>query len=100
MGGADGGGPMYSNHRTVSSSDRTLMNAFRTISNMCDRISLPKTISDRSNFLFKKVPKPLIPDKMLHEQERIINNYLTNKIIVKDVNSFQEYFSKKFFSYR
>jgi len=55
MGGADGGGPMYSNHRTVSSSDRTLMNAFRTISNMCDRISLPKTISDRSNFLFKKV---------------------------------------------
>merc|ERR1719150_1716347 len=46
---------MYSNHRTVSSSDRTLMNAFRTISNMCDRISLPKTISDRSNFLFKKV---------------------------------------------
>jgi len=54
-GGGGEGGPMYSNHRTVSSSDRTLMNAFRTISNMCDRINLPKTISDRSNFLFKKV---------------------------------------------
>ena len=46
-GGGEGGQPMYSNHRTVSSSDRTLMNAFRTISNMCDRINLPKTISDR-----------------------------------------------------
>ncbi len=43
------GNPLYNNRRSVSSSDRTLMNAFRTISNMCDRINLPKTISDRAN---------------------------------------------------
>merc|ERR1719430_1890812 len=56
-----GGGPSYgegvtyTNHRTVSSSDRALINAFRSISNMCDRINLPKTITDRANSLFKMV---------------------------------------------
>ena len=45
----------YTNHRTVSSSDRALINAFRSISNMCDRINLPKTITDRANTLFKMV---------------------------------------------
>ena len=45
----------YSNRRTISSSDRTLINAFRTISGMCDRINLPRTITDRANALFKKV---------------------------------------------
>ena len=39
----------------MSSSDRALINAFRSISNMCDRINLPKTITDRANTLFKMV---------------------------------------------
>merc|ERR1712127_18819 len=39
----------------MSSSDRALINAFRTISGMCDRINLPRTITDRANALFKKV---------------------------------------------
>merc|ERR1711994_1090127 len=54
MGGMDGA-TSYTNHRTVSSSDRALINAFRSISNMCDRINLPKTITDRANSLFKMV---------------------------------------------
>jgi len=49
------GTAIYNNRRTASSSDRTLINAFRTISNMADRINLPKTIVDRSNQLFKLV---------------------------------------------
>jgi transcription initiation factor TFIIB len=49
------GNNIYQNRRSVSSSDRTLMNAFRTISAMCDRINLPKSISDRANSLFKMV---------------------------------------------
>jgi len=49
------GNALYSNRRTISSSDRTLINAFRTISGMCDRINLPRTITDRANALFKKV---------------------------------------------
>merc|ERR1739848_528972 len=32
-----------------------LINAFRSISDMCDRINLPKTITDRANTLFKMV---------------------------------------------
>ena len=52
--GADGAA-LYTNRRTVSSSDRTLINAFKSISNMCDRINLPKTITDRANTLFKMV---------------------------------------------
>jgi len=52
----DDGRALYSNRRTtVSSSDRTLVNALQSISNMCDRINLPKTIKDRANALFKKV---------------------------------------------
>lgn len=54
MGGMEGA-TSYTNHRTVSSSDRALINAFRSISNMCDRINLPKTITDRANTLFKMV---------------------------------------------
>ena len=63
---------MYNNRAgRVSTSDRTLLNAFRqhnfefclalieiycrTISNMADRINLPKTITDRANQLFKMV---------------------------------------------
>ncbi len=39
----------------MSSSERTLINAFRTISGMCDRINLPRTICERAEVLFKKV---------------------------------------------
>lgn len=51
----DSGNAVYTNRRTISSSDRTLINAFRTISGMCDRINLPRSITDRANALFKKV---------------------------------------------
>ena len=49
------GNALYNNRRTISSSDRTLINAFRTISGMCDRINLPRSITDRANALFKMV---------------------------------------------
>lgn len=39
----------------MSSSDRTLIAAFKEISQMADRIQLPKTIVDRANKLFKQV---------------------------------------------
>ncbi|RLU17683.1 hypothetical protein DMN91_009919 [Ooceraea biroi] len=45
----------YQNRRTMSSSDRALLNAFREINAMADRINLPKTIVDRANTLFKQV---------------------------------------------
>lgn len=45
----------YQNRRTMSSSDRALINAFREINAMADRINLPKTIVDRANNLFKQV---------------------------------------------
>lgn len=54
LGGAEMG-PSFSGHRNVSSSDRALVNAFRSIGSMCDRINLPRTITDRANQLFKMV---------------------------------------------
>ncbi|PSN51934.1 Transcription initiation factor IIB [Blattella germanica] len=45
----------YQNRRTMSSSDRALVNAFKEINTMADRINLPKTIVDRANNLFKQV---------------------------------------------
>lgn len=51
----ESGAPKYQNRRTMTSSDRALINAFREISNMADRINLPKTIVDRANNLFKQV---------------------------------------------
>ncbi|KAK7580617.1 hypothetical protein V9T40_001246 [Parthenolecanium corni] len=45
----------YHNRKTMSSSDRTLINAFKEIGSMADRINLPKSIVDRANFLFKQV---------------------------------------------
>ncbi|XP_014668288.1 PREDICTED: transcription initiation factor IIB-like [Priapulus caudatus] len=52
----DSGQPRYqTNRRTMNSSDRALLTAFREISNMADRINLPRTIVDRSNTLFKQV---------------------------------------------
>ncbi|CAG0916138.1 unnamed protein product [Notodromas monacha] len=49
------GAAKYQNKRTMSSSDRTLINSFREIGTMADRINLPRTIVDRANLLFKQV---------------------------------------------
>lgn len=43
----------YQNRRALPSGDRALMAAIREISQMADRINLPKTIVDRANNLFK-----------------------------------------------
>ncbi|KAL3205946.1 hypothetical protein MRX96_040535 [Rhipicephalus microplus] len=51
----ESGTAKYQNRKTMSSADRALMNAFREISNMADRINLTKTIVDRANLLFKQV---------------------------------------------
>ncbi|GFQ94580.1 transcription initiation factor IIB [Trichonephila clavata] len=45
----------YQNRKTTRSSEQALINAFKKISNMADRINLPKTIMDRANSLFKQV---------------------------------------------
>lgn len=45
----------YQNRRTMNSSDRALINAFKEISAMADRINVPRTIVDRANNLFKQV---------------------------------------------
>jgi transcription initiation factor TFIIB len=47
------GGAKYANRRNLSSADRALMNAFREIGQMAERINLPRTIIDRANNLFK-----------------------------------------------
>ncbi|ESP00286.1 hypothetical protein LOTGIDRAFT_238621 [Lottia gigantea] len=51
-GGEDSG---YRNRRTISSSDRTLISAFKEINQMADRLNLPKMIADRGSTLFKTV---------------------------------------------
>ncbi|KAB7505267.1 Transcription initiation factor IIB [Armadillidium nasatum] len=48
------GDSKYPNRRSMSSSDRALIHAFREISNMADKRNLPKTIVDRANVLFKQ----------------------------------------------
>ncbi|XP_011422417.3 transcription initiation factor IIB isoform X1 [Magallana gigas] len=60
VGGSEGvldehGKPMYRNRRTLNSSDRALINAFREIGQMGDRLNLPRMIADRANTLFKQV---------------------------------------------
>jgi len=45
----------FQNRTNISSADRTLLNGFKTISEMCDRLNLPKSISDSANILYKKV---------------------------------------------
>ncbi|KAF7285241.1 transcription factor IIB isoform X2 [Rhynchophorus ferrugineus] len=45
----------YQNRRSMNSSDRALINAFKEINAMADRINLPRTIVDRANNLFKQV---------------------------------------------
>uniref|UniRef100_A0A672J5F3 Transcription initiation factor IIB n=1 Tax=Salarias fasciatus TaxID=181472 RepID=A0A672J5F3_SALFA len=49
------GNSKYQNRRTMSSSDRAMLNAFKEISTMADRINLPRNIVDRTNNLFKQV---------------------------------------------
>lgn len=49
------GASKYQNRRTLSSSDRALINAYREINDMAGRINLAKTIIDRANNLFKQV---------------------------------------------
>jgi len=44
MESSEDGGPKYQNRKHMSSSDRALINAFKEISNMADRINLLKTI--------------------------------------------------------
>ncbi|XP_077986782.1 transcription initiation factor IIB-like [Glandiceps talaboti] len=51
----DDGSVKYHNKRTMNSSDRALLTAFKEIAQMADRINLPKTIVDRTNTLFKQV---------------------------------------------
>uniref|UniRef100_A0A673H6Q0 Transcription initiation factor IIB n=1 Tax=Sinocyclocheilus rhinocerous TaxID=307959 RepID=A0A673H6Q0_9TELE len=49
------GNSKYQNRRTMSSSDRAMLNAFKEISTMADRINLPRNIIDQTNNLFKQV---------------------------------------------
>lgn len=49
------GNAKYHNRKHLSSSDRALVNTFKEISNMSDKINLTKTIVDRANVLFKQV---------------------------------------------
>ena len=39
----------------MSSSDRSLVNAFKEIANMGEKINLPRSLLDRANTLFKQV---------------------------------------------
>ncbi len=41
----DQGRPLYRNRRNISGSDRALITAFKEISQMAERLNLPKTIS-------------------------------------------------------
>ncbi|CAN0341730.1 transcription initiation factor IIB [Petromyzon marinus] len=49
------GNAKYQNRRSLSSSDRAMLTAFREINTMSDRINLPRNIVDRTNNLFKQV---------------------------------------------
>lgn len=49
------GRALYRNRRNISGSDRALINAFKEISQMAERLNLPKSISDHANLLFKQV---------------------------------------------
>lgn len=51
----ESGNAKYHNRKTMSSSDRALVTAFREINNMADRINLTRTIIDRANVMFKQV---------------------------------------------
>ncbi|ELU17299.1 hypothetical protein CAPTEDRAFT_167658 [Capitella teleta] len=51
----DQGKPVYRNRRQMNSSDRSMVNAFKEINQMSDRLNLPRMIMDRANTLFKQV---------------------------------------------
>lgn len=70
------GNSKYQNRRTMSSSDRAMLNAFKEISTMADRINLPRNIivSKKQNKLFfgtivaKQSPKKLVLKDKLQSQ--------------------------------
>jgi len=43
----------YQNRRSMSQADRALTNAFKEMSQLAERINLPKTIVERASVLFK-----------------------------------------------
>ncbi len=43
----------YQNRKNISGADRALMNGFKEIHDMADRLNLPRTIIDRADYLFK-----------------------------------------------
>jgi len=45
----------FNNRRTMSNTDRVLINAFREIASMCDRINITTEIKEAANKLFKEV---------------------------------------------
>ncbi|ODN02166.1 Transcription initiation factor IIB [Orchesella cincta] len=49
------GNAKYQSRKAISSGDRALMNAFKEINQMADRLHLSKTIVDRANNLFKMI---------------------------------------------
>ncbi|ODM88876.1 Transcription initiation factor IIB [Orchesella cincta] len=49
------GNAKYKSGKTVSGGDRVLMNAFKEISQIADRLNLPKTVVDRANNLIKTI---------------------------------------------
>ena len=51
----DNGRPLYTSRRQISSDDRALLNAFREIADMADRLHLPEVIVNRANTRFKQV---------------------------------------------
>lgn len=56
-------GTEYHNRSAMSSTNRTLMAAFRDINEIADRVGLPKTITDQAASLFKQA----------HEQKKLRN---------------------------
>lgn len=54
----------------MNSSDRALINAFKEINAMADRINVPRTIVDRANNLFKQV----------HDGRNLKGNYFSDWI--------------------
>ncbi|ODM87419.1 Transcription initiation factor IIB [Orchesella cincta] len=49
------GNAKYNWRKAISSGDRALMNASKEISQIADRLALPKTVVDRANNLFKMI---------------------------------------------
>jgi len=56
-------GTEYHNRNAMSSTNRTLIGAFRDINEIADRVGLPRTITDEASSLFRRV----------HEQRRLRN---------------------------